>query len=97
MKVKLKSRLERNRLGSVSIWNRIVTVTDQGLERIVTVTDQGLEHEADQARTEILMKDMHIDESSKKVVTPGVVSTSEGGKFTKEKLGNMEEKVYLER
>ncbi len=44
----------------------------------MTVTDLGLEREADQRRAEILMKDMCIDESSKGV-TPGVVSTSEGG------------------
>ncbi len=48
------------------------------LNRIVTVTNQGLKREADQRRAEILMKDMCVDESSKGVVTPGVVSTGEG-------------------
>ncbi len=45
------------------------------LNRIETVTDQGLEHEADQRHAKILKKDMCIDESSKGVMTPGVVST----------------------
>ncbi len=35
------------------------------LNRIVTVTDQGLEYEADRRHAEILMKDMCIDEGSK--------------------------------
>ena len=42
------------------------------------MTDQGLQYEADQRHAEILMKDMCVDESSKGVVTPGVVSTSDG-------------------
>ncbi len=45
---------------------------------IVMVTDQGLEYEADQRHAEILPKDMCADDSSKGVVTPGVVSTDEG-------------------
>ncbi len=68
MEVKFKNRLERGRQGSVRILNRIVTVTDRGLE-----------YEADLRHTEVLIKDMCIDESSKGVVTPRVVSTSEGG------------------
>ncbi len=68
MEVKFKIRLERNKPGSVRIFNRIATVMDQGLE-----------YEADQRHAEILMKDIRIDESHKGVVTPRVVSTGEGG------------------
>ncbi len=68
VEVKFKNILERNRPGSVGIWNSIVTVMDQGLE-----------HEADQSHVQILMKDMCVDESSKGVTTPGVVSAGEGG------------------
>ena len=67
MEVKFKGRLERGKPGAVTILNRIVTVTGNGLE-----------YEADQRHAEILMRDMGIDEGSKGVVTPGV-STSEGG------------------
>ncbi len=42
------------------------------LNRIVTVTENGLEYEADRRHAEILKRDMGIDESSKGVVTPGV-------------------------
>jgi hypothetical protein len=59
--------LERGKPGAVRILNRIVTVTENGLE-----------YEADQRHAEILMRDMGIDESCKGVVTPGV-STTEGG------------------
>ncbi len=68
MEVNFKSRLERNTLGSVRILNRVVILTDQGLE-----------HEADQRHAQIFMKDMSIDESSKGVATPEVVSTSKDG------------------
>ena len=61
MEVKFKSRLERGRPGAVWILNRIVTVTENGLE-----------YEADQRHAEILMKDMGVDENCKGVVTPGV-------------------------
>ena len=54
------------------------------LNRIVTVTDEGLEYEADQRHAEILMRDMGIDESSKEVVRPGVVCTSERGQLHEE-------------
>ena len=64
----LKNRLERGRPGAVRILNRIVTVTENGLE-----------YEADQRHAEILMRDMGIDESSKGVTTPGV-SSIEGGR-----------------
>jgi hypothetical protein len=44
------------------------------------------------------MKDACVDESSKRVVMPGVVSTFEGGgKVASKKLDSMEEEVYLER
>ena len=66
MEVKFKNRLERGRPGAVRILNRIVTVTDKGLE-----------YEADQRHAEILIKDMGINEGSKGITTPGVV-TSEG-------------------
>ncbi len=89
MEVKFKNRLDRGKIGSM----RSMTI----LNRIPTVTDQGLEYEADQRHAEISMKDICIDESSKGVVTPGVVSTSEGGKAEKEKHDRMEEKVCSER
>ena len=65
--VKFKGRLERGKPGAVGILNKIVTVTESGLE-----------YEADQRHAEILMRDMGIDESSKGVVTPGV-GVAEGG------------------
>ncbi len=68
MEVKFTYRPERNKPGSVRILNKIVTVTDQGLE-----------YEADQRHAEILMEDMCIGERSKGVATPEVVSTGEGG------------------
>ncbi len=68
MEVNFKDMLERGKPGSVRILNRIVAVTGQGLEC-----------EADRRHAETLMKDARIDESSKGVVTPGVVTTSEGG------------------
>ncbi len=68
MGVKLKDSLERKKPGLVRILNRIVTVTDPGLQC-----------EADQRHAEIVMKGMCIDKSSKGVVAPGVVSTGEGG------------------
>jgi hypothetical protein len=68
MQVEFKKRLERGKLGSVRILNRIVAVADQGLE-----------YDADQRQAVILMKDVCVDESSKGVVRPGVVSTGEGG------------------
>ncbi len=67
MEVKFKGRLEKGKPGAVRILNRIVTVTEKGLE-----------HEADQRHAEILMREMGIDESNKGVVTPGV-SAAEGG------------------
>ena len=67
MEVKFKIRLERGKPGAVRILNRIVTVTEHGLE-----------YEADQRHAEILLRDMGIDECCKGVVTPGV-STTEGG------------------
>ena len=67
MEVKFKGRLERGKPGAVRILNRIVTVTENGLE-----------YEADHRHAGILMRDMGIDESSKGVVTPGV-SVAEGG------------------
>ncbi len=69
MEVKFKNWLERGKPGPVRMFNRIVTVTDQGLE-----------YEADQRHAEILMKDLCIDESRKGVVTQGVASASEGEK-----------------
>ncbi len=65
MEVKFKSRLGRNKLRSATILNRIVTVTDQGLE-----------YEADQRNAELLMKDVCFDESSKGVATPGSLTTN---------------------
>ncbi len=47
------------------------------LSRIATVTSGGLDYEAHQRHTEILMKDIGIDEGSKGVTTPG--RNSEGG------------------
>jgi hypothetical protein len=73
MEVKLENRLRRGKPGSVRILNKIVTVTDQGLE-----------YKAGQRHADILMRDMGIDESSKGVATPGVVSTGEGGEVAKE-------------
>ena len=67
MEVKFKGRLERGKPGAVRILNRVVTVTENGLE-----------YEADQRHAEILMRDMGIDESSKGVVTPGVSIAEEG-------------------
>ncbi len=43
------------------------------LNRIVKVTDEGLEYEADQRHAEMLMRGMGVEESSEVVVTPGVV------------------------
>jgi hypothetical protein len=54
------------------------------LNRVVTVTDEGLEHEADQRHAEILMRDMGIEVGSKGAVTPGVVFTGEGAQFYEE-------------
>ena len=67
MEVKFKGRLERGKPGAVRILNRIVTVTENGLE-----------YEADQRRAEILMREKGVDEGCEGVVTPGV-STTEGG------------------
>jgi hypothetical protein len=67
MEVKFKGRLERGKPGAVRILNRIVTVTENGLE-----------YEAGQRHAEILMRHMGTDESSNGVVTPGA-STAEGG------------------
>ncbi len=64
MEVKFEGRLERGKPGALRILNRIVTVTENGLE-----------YEADQRHGEILMRDMGVDESSKGVATP-VVSTT---------------------
>ncbi len=69
MEVKFNGRLERGKPGAARILNRIVTVTENGLE-----------YEADQRHAEILIRDMGIDESSKGVVTPGV-SIAEGGQL----------------
>ena len=66
MEVKFKGRLERGKPGAVRILNRIVTVTENGLE-----------YEADQRHAEIFMKDMGNDEGSRGLTTPG--SNSEGG------------------
>ncbi len=51
MEVKFKRRLERSPPGSVRIVNRIVNVTDQGLE-----------HEADQRHAEILTEEVRVGE-----------------------------------
>ncbi len=67
------------------------------LNRLATLTDQGLEYEADHMHADILMKDICIVESNKGVVTPGLVSTGEGGQSREKKLDSMEDKVYLER
>ncbi len=67
MEVKFKNRFEGGKPGAVRI-----------LIRIVTVTESGLDYEADQRHSDILIRDIGIDESSKGVVTPGV-STAEGG------------------
>ena len=67
MEMKFKNRLERGKPGALRILNRIVTVTENGLE-----------YEADQRHAEILMRDMGVDENCKGVVTPGV-TVSEGG------------------
>ncbi len=48
------------------------------LIRIVIVTENGLEHEADKMHAEILMRYVGVDESSKGVVTSGVI-IAEGG------------------
>ncbi len=54
LEAKFKERLARVNVGaSVRI-----------LKRIVPVTDEGLEYEADQRHSEILMRDMGIEESS---------------------------------
>ncbi len=50
MEAKLKSRLERGKLGAARVLNRIVAVTEDGLE-----------YEADQRHAEILMSDKGID------------------------------------
>ncbi len=63
-----KDRLGRGRPRAVGI-----------LHRIASVKEQGLEYDADQRRAEILVRDIGVDESSKGVVTPGAVCTSEGG------------------
>ncbi len=71
MEIKLKERLARGKVGaSVRVLNRIVTVTDDGLE-----------YETDQRHAEILMRDMGIDESSEGVVISGVIRISEGGQL----------------
>ncbi len=67
MEVKFEGRLERGKPGAVIILNRIVTVTENGLE-----------YEADQRQADIWMRDMGSDKGRKGVATPGV-STSEGG------------------
>ncbi len=51
--------------------------------RIVTVTENGLEHESRQRHAEILMRGMGIDDGSKEVVTPGA-STSDGAQAQEE-------------
>ena len=67
MEVKFQARLERGKPGAVRILNRIITVTDKGLQ-----------YEADQRHAEIIMRAMGVDESAKEVATPGV-SSIEGG------------------
>ncbi len=59
MEVKIKGRLEKSKPGAVRILNRIVTVTENGLE-----------HKADQRHAEILRRDMGMDERCKGVATP---------------------------
>ena len=67
MEVKFQARLERGKPGAVRILNRIIIVTDKGLQ-----------YEADQRRAEIILRDMGVDTSAKEVATPGV-SSIEGG------------------
>ncbi len=60
MEVKFEARLERGRPGAARI-----------LSRIATVTSGGLEYEADQRHSEIMMKDVGIDQGSKGVTIRG--------------------------
>jgi hypothetical protein len=48
------------------------------LNKIVTVTENGLEYEANQRHMAILMKDMGIDEGSNGVSTPRVSTNKRG-------------------
>ncbi len=52
--MKFKGRLERGKPEAVRMLNRVVTVTNHGLE-----------HEADERHAEILMRDVGIDEGIK--------------------------------
>ncbi len=70
MEVMRKARLEGKRPGAVRILNRIVTVTNGGLE-----------YEAGHRLAEILMRDMGIDEGSRGVTSPR--SNGEGGQDAK--------------
>ncbi len=76
MEVKFKERLVRGQVGA----------SVRTLNKIVTVTDEGLEYEADQRRAEILMRNTGIEESSEGVVTQGVACTAEGGNFMRKKV-----------
>ncbi len=57
------------------------------MNRVVTVTENGLEYEADQRFAHIAMKDVGIEESCRGVVTPGMASTSEEGQAGGDHIG----------
>ena len=69
MIVKFRARLEKGKHDSVRILNRIVTVTDEGLE-----------YEADQRHAELIEREMNIQANSKSVTTPGVKEEESDGK-----------------
>ncbi len=68
MDVNFKGKLERGKPGAVRLLNRIVTVTESGLE-----------HEADQGHAEIIVSDIGLSPECKGVVTPGVSEKEEEG------------------
>ena len=46
------------------------------LNRVVTVTDEGIEYEADQRQSEIIVRELGLESKSKTVVTPGIKDSS---------------------
>ena len=74
--VKFKSRLERGKL-------RVLRV----LDRIVTVTENGLEYEVDRGHADILMKDVGINVESKGVLAPRTSTSEWWGEAREERRG----------
>ena len=71
-KVAMESRFE------IKLKARLKDIGDSVriLNRVVTVTDEGIEYEADQRHSEIIVRELGLDSKSKTVVTPGIKDSS---------------------